>query len=273
MVQLYARKNVMVLIGATFTAIVVLSAIFAPLLAPEHYTHQDLKKTLRPPFWSQRGSWTNPLGTDHLGRDILSRMLYGARVSLLVGVISVLIAGTIGTFLGLVSGYFGGWVDSVIMRIADIQLSFPPIFLAIAMMAVIPQSLATLILVLGGISWVQFGRVSRGSTLSTKEKEFIEAARAVGSSNVKIIWCHILPNILSPLIVIATVYVSTMILSESALSFLGLGVQPPTPSWGSMLSEGRTYFKIAWWYATFPGLAILFTVLGINLFGDGLRRL
>ena len=263
----------MLTVGAALTALVVLSAVLAPLLAPEHYVHQDLSKTLKPPVWSKGGKWINPLGTEHLGRDILSRILYGARDSLLVGVFSVLIAGTIGSFLGLISGYFGGWVDSVIMRIADIQLSFPPIFLAIAMMAVIPQSLATLIFVLGGISWVQFGRVARGSTLSIKEKEFIEAARSLGTSNVKIIWRHVLPNILSPLIVIATVYVSTMILAESALSFLGLGVQPPTPSWGSMLSEGRTYFKIAWWYATFPGFAILFTVLGINLFGDGLKRL
>ncbi len=273
MKRLLVKKNTMISVGTLFTAAVVLMAVLAPLLSPHDYVQQDLSKALRPPFWVKGGQWTNPLGTDHLGRDIFTRILYGARVSLFVGVGSVLIAGTIGISLGLVGGYHGGWLDSLIMRIADIQLSFPPIFLAIAMMAVFPQNLLTLILVLGVITWVQFGRVARGSTLSVREKDFIEAARSLGTSNTKIILRHVLPNIISPLVVIATVYISRMILVEAGLSFLGLGVQPPTPAWGSMLSEGRTYFKIAWWYATFPGIAIFITVLGINVLGDGLRRL
>ena len=267
------ERNLIFLLGALITSLLVLAALFAPFLSPQDYAKQDLQNVLKSPVWVGGGSLRHPLGTDHLGRDLLSRILFGARVSLFVGVGSVLIAGTIGLFLGLVAGYFGGWVDSIIMRIADIQLSFPPIFLAIAAMAVIRQSLLNLVLVLGGISWVQFGRVARGATLSVKEREFVEAARSLGTSSPKILLRHILPNILSPVIVIATVYVSSLILAESALSFLGLGVQPPTPSWGSMLSEGRTYFKIAWWYATFPGLSILFAALGINLLGDGLRRL
>jgi ABC-type dipeptide/oligopeptide/nickel transport system permease subunit len=266
------RRNVMLVIGGLLTSLVLLMALLAGVFSPHDYSKQALPKALKPPCWSEGGSWTHPLGTDHLGRDILSRILYGARASLAVGVGSVLISLVIGIFLGLISGFYGKWTDSLIMRIADIQLSFPPIFLAIALMAVIPPSLTSLILVLGTVSWVQFGRVARGSTLSVKEKEFVEAARSLGTTNFKIILRHILPNILSPLVVIATVSMSSMILAEAGLSFLGLGVQPPTPAWGSMLSEGRTYFNVAWWYATFPGLAIFMTVLGFNMLGDGLRR-
>ena len=273
MKKVLIKKNTMLILGIIFTTAVALMALLAPVLSPHGYFQQDLPNALKPPFWAEAGKWTNPLGTDHLGRDIFSRILYGARVSLFIGLGSVLIAGTIGIFFGLISGYYGGWIDSLIMRIADIQLSFPPIFLAIALMAFIPPSLLSLILVLGVVTWVQFGRVARGSALSLKEKDFIEAARSIGTFDFKIMLRHILPNILSPLIVIATVSMSFMILAEAGLSFLGLGVQPPTPAWGSMLSEGRTYFKIAWWYATLPGLAIFITVLGFNMLGDGLRRL
>ncbi len=269
----YRKRNTMLVLGIIFTSIVVLMALLADILAPHPYGKQDLANALKPPFWTKNGLWTNPLGTDHLGRDLFSRILYGARISLLVGVGSILISSTIGIFLGLIAGYYGGWIDSLIMRIADIQLSFPPIFLAIALMAFIPPSALSLVLVLGVVTWVQFGRVARGSTLSVKEKEFVEAARSLGTSNLKILLRHVLPNILSPLVVMATVYMSWMILAEAGLSFLGLGVQPPTPAWGSMLSEGRTYFHIAWWYATFPGAAIFVTVLGLNMLGDGLRRL
>lgn len=273
MKPLFTRKNTMLIVGALLTAVVVLMALLAGIVSPHDYAAQSLPNSLKPPFWVEGGSVTYPLGTDHLGRDILTRVLYGARVSLFVGVGSVLISSTIGIFFGLLSGFYGKWVDSFIMRIADIQLSFPPIFLCIALMAFIPPNLVTLILVLGVVTWVQFGRVSRGSTLSVKEKEYVEAARSLGTPNRKIIFRHILPNILSPIVVIATVSMSWMILAEAGLSFLGLGVQPPTPAWGSMLSEGRTYFNIAWWYATFPGLAIFITVLGLNCLGDGLRRL
>ncbi|MCK4791746.1 MAG: ABC transporter permease [Desulfobacteraceae bacterium] len=270
---LFQKKNTMLLMGLSFTLFVVLMALFAGIVSPHHYAEQNLPNALKPPVWVKGGTWTYPLGTDHLGRDLLTRILYGARVSLFVGVGSVMISSVIGIILGLISGYYGGSIDSFIMRIADIQLSFPPIFLCIALMAFIPPSLMTVILVLGVVTWVQFGRISRASALSVKEKEFVEAARSLGTSNVKIMVRHIFPNILSPLVVIATVSMSWMILAEAGLSFLGLGVQPPTPAWGSMLSEGRTYFKIAWWYATFPGVGIFITVLGLNMLGDGLRRL
>jgi peptide/nickel transport system permease protein len=251
--------------------LVVLVAVFAPLLAPHNYQEQQLPKLLLPPFWDPRADPAYPLGTDHLGRDLLSRIVFGARTSLLVGAGGVAIAGAIGIALGLVAGYFGGLADDAIMRLVDVQLSFPPIFLVIAIMAVVGQSLLNLVLVLGLATWVQYARVVRGSTLSVRDKEFVEGARAAGAGHSRILLRHVLPNILPPVVVIATVNVSTLILAEAALSFLGLGVQPPTPAWGTMLAEGREVFRIAWWNAVFPGLAILFTVMGVNLLGDGLE--
>jgi len=256
--------------GLAVVGTVVVVAVFAPLLAPHDFSDQQLPKVLLPPFWQPRADPAYPLGTDHLGRDLLSRIIFGARTSLLVGGGGVLIAGTIGISLGLLAGYFGRAVDDVIMRLVDVQLSFPPIFLVIAIMAVIGQSLLNVVLVLGLVTWVQDARVVRGATLSVKEKDFVEGARAAGAGHARILVRHILPNILPPVVVIATVNVSTLILAEAALSFLGLGVQPPTPAWGTMLAEGREVFRIAWWTAVFPGLAILLTVLGINLLGDGL---
>lgn len=201
------------------------------------------------------------MGPTTWGRDLLSRIIFGARTSLLVGTGGVLIAGLIGITLGLVAGYYGRRVDDLIMRLVDVQLSFPPIFLVIAIMAVIGQSLLNVVLVLGVVTWVQYARVVRASTLSVRQREFVEAARAVGASGARIIARHVLPNILPPIVVIATVNVSTLILAEAALSFLGLGVQPPTPAWGTMLAEGREVYRIAWWNAVFPGVAILLTVL------------
>jgi peptide/nickel transport system permease protein len=256
--------------GLAIVVAVVVVAILAPVLAPHDYRDQQLPKVLLPPFWQPRADPSYPLGTDHLGRDVLSRILFGARTSLLVGGGGVLIAGSLGITLGLVAGYFGRAVDDTIMRLVDIQLSFPPIFLVIAIMAVIGQSLFNVVLVLGLVTWVQYARVVRGTTLSVKEKDYVEGARASGAGHVRILTRHILPNILPSVVVIATVNVSTLILAEAALSFLGLGVQPPTPAWGTMLAEGREVFRIAWWTAVFPGLAILVTVLGINLLGDGL---
>jgi peptide/nickel transport system permease protein len=252
-------------------ALVVLVAVFAPLLAPHNYQEQQLPKLLLPPFWDAKADPAYPLGTDHLGRDLLSRIVFGARTSLLVGAGGVAIAGALGIALGLLAGYFGGIADDAIMRLVDVQLSFPPIFLVIAIMAVVGQSLLNLVLVLGLATWVQYARVVRGSTLAVKEKEFVEGARAAGAGHSRILVRHVLPNILPPVVVIATVNVSTLILAEAALSFLGLGVQPPTPAWGTMLAEGREVFRIAWWNAVFPGLAILFTVLGVNLLGDALE--
>jgi peptide/nickel transport system permease protein len=256
--------------GLLVVGTVVVVAVFAPLLAPHDYRDQQLPKVLLPPFWQPRADPAYPLGTDHLGRDLLSRIIFGARTSLLVGGGGVLIAGSVGISLGLLAGYFGRAVDDVIMRLVDVQLSFPPIFLVIAIMAVIGQSLLNVVLVLGLVTWVQYARVVRGTTLSVKEKDFVEGARAAGAGHARILVRHILPNILPPVVVIATVNVSTLILAEAALSFLGLGVQPPTPAWGTMLAEGREVFRIAWWTAVLPGLAILITVLGVNLLGDGL---
>ena len=256
--------------GAAVVGTVVVVAVFAPLIAPHDFSDQQLPKVLLPPFWQPRADPAYPLGTDHLGRDLLSRIIFGARTSLLVGGGGVLIAGTLGISLGLLAGYFGQAVDDVIMRLVDVQLSFPPIFLVIAIMAVIGQSLLNVVLVLGLVTWVQYARVVGGATLSVKEKDFVEGARAAGAGHARILVRHILPNILPPVVVIATVNVSTLILAEAALSFLGLGVQPPTPAWGTMLAEGREVFRIAWWTAVFPGLAIVITVLGVNLLGDGL---
>jgi ABC-type dipeptide/oligopeptide/nickel transport system permease subunit len=256
--------------GLAVVGTVVVVAVFAPLLAPHDYRDQQLPKVLLPPFWQPRADPAYPLGTDHLGRDLLSRIIFGARTSLLVGGGGVLIAGSVGISLGLLAGYFGQAVDDVIMRLVDVQLSFPPIFLVIAIMAVIGQSLLNVVLVLGLVTWVQYARVVRGATLSVKEKDFVEGARAAGAGHARILVRHILPNILPPVVVMATVNVSTLILAEAALSFLGLGVQPPTPAWGTMLAEGREVFRIAWWTAVLPGLAILITVLGVNLLGDGL---
>jgi len=256
--------------GLAVVGTVVMVALFAPLLAPHDFSDQQLPKVLLPPFWQPRADPAYPLGTDHLGRDLLSRIIFGARTSLLVGGGGVLIAGTLGISLGLLAGYFGQAVDDMIMRLVDVQLSFPPIFLVIAIMAVIGQSLLNVVLVLGLVTWVQYARVVRGATLSVKEKDFVEGARAAGAGHARILVRHILPNILPPVVVMATVNVSTLILAEAALSFLGLGVQPPTPAWGTMLAEGREVFRIAWWTAVFPGLAIVITVLGVNLLGDGL---
>ncbi len=265
-------RNRTAVLGLVLTVLLAFTAIFAPLLAPHSYKEQNLPKSLTPPFWYPSGDTTYLLGTDHLGRDVLTRIIYGVRVSFAVGVGAVLIGGTIGTLIGAVSGFFGGKVDSILMRLADTQLSFPAIFLAIAVIAVLGRGLLNLILVLGFVTWVQYARVARGGALVVKEKEYVAAARTIGATSFHIITRHILPNVMPPILVIATVNVSTMILSEAGLSFLGLGVQPPTPTLGQMLSEGRHVFSIAWWNAVFPGLAIMLVVLGINLLGDGLAE-
>lgn len=259
-------------IGGVLLVVLIIVAVVPQIATSQDPAQQDLRSRLQPPAWTAEGSWEHPLGTDHLGRDLWARMVYGTRISMLIAAGAVLVAGVLGTALGLISGYLGGTVDEVIMRLADIQLSFSPILLVIAIMAVIGPGLQNVILVLGVVSWVQYARVVRGETMLIKEMSYVEAAESVGLRRRRILWRHILPNVLPSLLVIGAVNASQQILNEAALSFLGLGVQPPTPAWGSMLNEGQSYFQVAWWNALFPGLAILLAVLAINLLGDQLAN-
>jgi peptide/nickel transport system permease protein len=268
--RLIARRTA--LFGLIVVAIVVLTAVAAPLLSPFDPIEQDLGDLrLKPPGFRAGDGRIHPLGTDHLGRDLLARVIYGARPALLVGFAAVAISGLIGMAAGLISGYFGGRMDDVLMRLADIQLAFPFILLAIAVIGVLGPSLQTIIIVIGVSSWVVYARIVRGAVLTLREREFVQAALALGGGDGRVLLRHILPNVFTPWLVVATLDMARVIVIESALSFLGLGVQPPTPTWGGMLADGRVYISTAWWLATFPGLAILITVLGINLFGDGLR--
>ncbi|MDR7537775.1 MAG: ABC transporter permease [Armatimonadota bacterium] len=247
-------------------------ALFAPHLSRHGYAEQDLVRSLQPPAWLAGGDWNYPLGTDRLGRDLLARLMVGARVSMAVAGLSVFLGGGLGILLGLAAGYFGRWVDRAVSRLIDIQLSFPPVFIAIAIMAALGQSLVKLVLVLAFVSWVQYARIARANTLAVREREFVLAARALGAEEGRIVLRHILPSILPPLLVVGAVNMSNVILAEAALSFLGLGVQPPTPAWGSMVSEGRSVQSLAWWNTVFPGMAIALLVIGANLLSDGLQR-
>ncbi len=259
------------LFGLAVVAVVILSAVGAPLVTVFDPIEQDINQRLKEPGWRNAAGQAHVLGTDHLGRDILARIIYGSRVALVVGLSAVLISGVLGMAIGLVSGYFGGAVDDFFMRLADIQLAFPFILLAIAVIGVLGPSLRNIIVVIGVSSWVVYARVVRGEVLSIREREFVQAAIALGSRDGRVVLRHVLPNAFTPWLVVATLDMARVIVIESALSFLGLGVQPPTPTWGGMLADGRVYLSTAWWLATFPGLAILVTVLGINLLGDGLR--
>jgi peptide/nickel transport system permease protein len=259
------------LFGLCVVALVLVTALAAPLLSPFDPVEQNIGERLKPPGSRDGAGRFHVLGSDHLGRDLLARILYGARPALLVGFAAVLISGVLGMAAGLIAGYSGNRVDDVLMRLADVQLAFPFILLAIAVIGVLGPSLPTIIAVIGVSSWVVYARVVRGAVLSLTEREFVQAALALGSGDPRIVLRHILPNAFTPWLVVATLDMARVIVIESALSFLGLGVQPPTPTWGGMLADGRVYISTAWWLATFPGLAILVTVLGINLFGDGLR--
>jgi peptide/nickel transport system permease protein len=259
------------LFGLGVVSIVLLAAAFAPWLTPFDPLEQDINQRLKEPGWQTAEGRVHALGTDHLGRDILARVIFGSRIALVVGLSAVLISGVLGMVIGLVSGYFGGKVDDFFMRLADVQLAFPFILLAIAVIGVLGPSLRNIIIVIGVSSWVVYARVVRGEVLSIREREFVQAAIALGSRDGRVLVRHVLPNAFTPWLVVATLDMARVIVIESALSFLGLGVQPPTPTWGGMLADGRVYLSTAWWLATFPGLAILVTVLGINLLGDGLR--
>lgn len=263
-------RYVKILVGGSILLMLVVCGLAAPLLAPFDPQQQRLEDRLRPP--SLTGSSSRYLlGTDNLGRDLVSRIIYGSRISLLVGAATVILAGMVGCMLGAVAGYFGGLTDEVINRTTEIFLAFPFLLLAIAVMAFLGQGVDNLILALVLSRWVQYCRVVRGEVLSLKEREFVQAARALGGRGIYVIARHVLPNTLPSIMVIATFAMAIVIITEASLSFLGLGVPPSIPTWGSMLSEGRSYMYRAPWLTIFPGLAIFITVLGINLLGDGLR--
>jgi peptide/nickel transport system permease protein len=257
--------------GLTVLLLMGSAAVFAPQLAPWDPAKQMLMKRLRPPMWQERGLREHPLGTDHLGRDILSRILHGGRISLGVGLTAVTLSALIGVTLGLLAGFFGGRADAFIMRVVDVFLAIPYILLAMGVVFALGPSLLNVIVVMAATRWVQFARIVRADVLSIREREFVAGARARGNRGLRLLLRHVLPNALTPIIVVATLELAFMIIYESALSFLGLGVQPPTPTWGWMLSDGRNYLATAWWLATFPGLAIMLTVLAVNLLGDWLR--
>ena len=259
-------------IAASVTLLaIVASAIFAPAFAPHDPLAVNISHRLAPPVWMEGGTSRHVLGTDQVGRDLLARVIYGGRISLVIGVAAVLISTTIGVFLGLAGGYFGGHVDWTIMTAVNVLLTFPFVLLALAVIAVLGASLGNMIVVLGVAGWPIYARVVRAETMAIREREFILAGRALGMSHARIIFRQILPNLVSPIVVIATLQVAQVIVLESFLSFLGLGVQPPTPAWGNMLGEGRVYMLNSWWIAAFPGLAIFLTTLAINLMGNALR--
>ena len=258
------------LAGFALLLLLLFGALFAPLLAPTDPAQQQILRRLKPPL-SADGEPPLLMGSDQLGRDIWSRVLFGARVSLAIGFIAAALATVLGAALGLIAGFYGGRLGMIILRLADVQHSFPFLIIAIVVVAVVGPSLGTLIVTLTVWGWVAHTRVVRGEVLAARERDYVAAARALGASDARLLVHHILPNVISPLIVLFTFLVAQLIIAESSLGFLGLGVQPPTPSWGSMLADGRVHVGTAWWLATFPGLAIMLTVLSINLLGDGLR--
>jgi peptide/nickel transport system permease protein len=260
-----------VMIGAAIVLAAVLIALSAPLIAPHDPYYQDLLNRLVPPVWDSRGSWEHILGTDHLGRDYLSRLIYGARISLLIGVGAALISGFIGTVLGVAAGYFGGRVDMIVTFMITVRLSMPVVLVALAVVAIVGGSLQVVIMVLGFLLWDRFAVVMRSSTLQIRSMDYVAAAQAVGCSTTRILTTEIMPNVVNNLIVIATLEIAHAIILEAALSFLGLGVQPPLPSWGLMVSEGKDMMLFEPWLITIPGVALFLLVLAINLLGDGAR--
>lgn len=258
-------------VGLLIVLFIVFVAVFAPILAPYNPNAINPGSLHVPPSWMEGGSTAHLLGTDNLGRDILSRIIYGSQVSLLVGIAAVLLSGIIGVSIGLIAGFYGGFLDNILMRFVDSFLAIPTILFALVFLAVFGPSIMTLIVVLGLTNWTSYARLVRGEVLSIKERDFVRAARSIGVKNNKIITRHLMPNVISTFIVISTLSVASTIILESSLSFLGLGIQPPTVSWGTVLSDGRDYLATSWWLATFPGIAITITVLGIIFLGDWLR--
>lgn len=264
------RRSPVGMVGFVIVSVLIFLAVFGPFIVPHDPAEPNLRARFMPPGFTD-SSGTYVLGTDQLGRDIYSRIVVGSTVSVLVGVVSVLIAGTVGVVLGLVSGFFGGWVDNVTMRLADGLLSIPFIILVVAISGVLSPGLATLVFILGLTGWVLYTRVVRGEVLKVREMDYVLATYAIGQKRINIVFQHIFPNVIPIAIIIAASQVGVAILAESSLSFLGLGVKPPTITWGLMLADGRQYINSAWWMTTFPGIAITITVLGVTFLGDWLR--
>jgi peptide/nickel transport system permease protein len=263
-------SSIVVRVALAFIGVFVLTALLAPLIAPADPMTGSLEDRLTPPAWADGGSMRYLLGTDDLGRDILSRLIHGARVSLAVTVLAIFGAAFAGTSIGLIAGYFGGWPERIAMRIVDLALSFPVIMLALLFAALFGPSLVNIVIVLALVLWSPFARMARGETLRVKKLDYVDLARTAGASHLRIMLRHILPNIAGALIVLATLQVGTVIVLEASLSFLGVGVPPPTPSWGSMVSDGRNFIASAWWVSLIPGAAVLVVVLAANLLGDAL---
>ena len=266
-------KNKALLIGGGLLLLIVLIAIFAPLLSPFDPYVQDLNNRTIPPFWYENGSWVHPLGTDQLGRDYLSRLMYGARISLLIGLSVAIISGLIGTTMGMLAGYFGGRTDMLVSFLVTTRLSMPVILVALATVAIVGSSLWVVILVLGLLKWDRFAVVMRSATQQVRAMEYVSAAQSAGASTTRILLTEVLPNVMPQLIVIATLEAASAILLEAALSFLGLGVQPPLPSWGLMISEAKSYMFFSFWLIAIPGSALALLIFAINLAGDGLHHL
>ncbi|MET7993698.1 ABC transporter permease [Amycolatopsis sp. NPDC005232] len=264
-------RNRLGAVAVAVLALMVLVAVFAPLIAPYDPGAQDLLVRLHPPAWQSGGDASHLLGTDQLGRDILSRLCYGARISLLVGACAALLAGIVGAAIGLVAGFLGGWFDRILMRLADIQLAFPPILLALAIVGFLGSGLWYVVLVLGFTGWVSYARVIRSEVLSLRTREFVTEARAIGVTDLAIMRRHLLPNVMAPLATIGTLHVAAAIVAEASLSYLGLGVPKQTVTWGGMLSDGQLYLGTSWWVAVFPGIALMLTALSVNITGDVLR--
>lgn len=257
-------------VSLAFLLLVLVVAVGADVISPHDPNAIDLRIRLQPPLFFG-GDLAHPLGTDQIGKDILSRIIHGSRLSLAVGGAAVLVSVILGVGLGLCSGYFAGWIDATVMRIVDVQLAFPFILLAITIIGVLGPTIPNVIAVLALSGWVQFARIVRAQTLSVRQRTFIEASRVLGGSHARIIWQHVLPNVAPTIVVLATLELGRVIILESGLTFLGLGVPPPDVTWGAMLAEGRDYVREAWWLSVFPGVALMFVVLAINIAGDGLR--
>ncbi len=266
MTPISLRRHGLGIIGLVLATLALTAAVAAPVFAPHDPLKSDFAAGLRPP-----GTPGHPLGTDQLGRDLLSRVLYGARIALFIGFCTVVVTAVVGSLLGLVAGFFGGWPGTVLMRVVDVQLSFPLVLLALTINAIVGLGLRNIIISLSAAGWVVYARVVRGETLSIKQREYVHAAQALGTGRGRILFRHLLPNVAPSIVIVASLQFSQFIVAEATISFLGFGVQPPTPAWGSMLSESRDFLYVAWWLAAFPGGALALTALGINLVGDWLR--